>query len=96
MPLDENVTVPAKLPTPSSSDVQITEPKKAESCAEKEKTEENKKSSSVRLFHDEIVNSFFRRPCFSPDGLFLYLPSGELSRRTLCLPAFSYFLLSSE
>lgn len=42
-----------------------------------------KSSPSIRLFHDENINSFFRRPSFSPDGLFLYLPTGEYARRTL-------------
>lgn len=28
------------------------------------------------LFHDESLVSFFRRPCFSPDGGLLFLPAG--------------------
>ncbi|KAJ3107200.1 hypothetical protein HDU97_004620 [Phlyctochytrium planicorne] len=33
-------------------------------------------SQSSRLFHDETLNSFFRRPSFSPDGALLAAPSG--------------------
>lgn len=30
----------------------------------------------VRLFHDETLQTFYRRLCFSPDGLLIIAPSG--------------------
>ena len=34
------------------------------------------KPTSLRLYHDETLTSFFRRPCFTPDGSMLITPSG--------------------
>ena len=36
-------------------------------------------SNSInRLFHDDTLKTYFRRLCFSPDGLLLIVPSGVI------------------
>ncbi|KAJ3354536.1 hypothetical protein HDU91_005762 [Kappamyces sp. JEL0680] len=40
------------------------------------KTVHEKSGKSIKLFHDEEVNSFFRRLSFSPDGAILVTPTG--------------------
>eukprot|EP01124_Arcella_intermedia_P000028 TRINITY_DN1001_c0_g1_i1.p1 TRINITY_DN1001_c0_g1~~TRINITY_DN1001_c0_g1_i1.p1 ORF type:complete len:431 (+),score=105.72 TRINITY_DN1001_c0_g1_i1:44-1336(+) len=37
---------------------------------------ENNVTTNLQLFADEAVMTFFRRPCWSPDGNLLYLPCG--------------------
>ena len=33
---------------------------------------------STRIFHDDTLKTYFRRLCFSPDGLLLITPSGVI------------------
>jgi hypothetical protein len=37
------------------------------------------KWKETKLFYDENVNTFFRRPCWSPDGNLVFLPCGVYS-----------------
>lgn len=34
------------------------------------------KLKETKMFYDENVNTFFRRPCWSPDGNLVFLPCG--------------------
>lgn len=36
----------------------------------------NKTETGAPCFHDESLVTFFRRPCFTPDGAYLLMPSG--------------------
>jgi chromatin assembly factor 1 subunit B len=42
---------------------------------------ESNDACSSMLFHDDTLPSFFRRPCFSPCGSFLVVPSGILKEK---------------
>jgi chromatin assembly factor 1 subunit B len=35
---------------------------------------------STRIYHDESLLSFFRRPWFSPDGCLLLTPTGQIPK----------------
>ena len=41
-------------------------------------TGEREEEKSVRLFHDDTFQSFYRRLAFSPDGELLVVPSGVI------------------
>ena len=36
------------------------------------------KIKSVKMYHDEALLSFFRRPAFSPDGSLFLTPAGQI------------------
>jgi len=42
------------------------------------KDKENTETTSVRMYHDDTMKSFFRRMCFSSDGSLLFTPAGCL------------------
>ena len=44
---------------------------------------------SFRLFHDETLVSFFRKPSFSPDGRHVYVPAGITQDGQHCVHVFS-------
>ena len=50
--------------------------------ASKGKEKEGIKTAKLHLFLDENVGSFYRRPCWSPDGSFLLLPCGQYQTGT--------------
>lgn len=54
-----------------------TETAKSSSIADAAKGEI--KYKETKLFYDENVNTFFRRPCWSPDGNLVFLPCGQYS-----------------
>lgn len=46
----------------------------------------------VRLYHDDTLQTFFRRLCFSPDGSILVVPSGVLEGGDLPKPVHATYI----
>ena len=49
------------------------------------KMQDSPSSEGFKLFHDESLGSFFRKPDFTPDGAYCYVPGGCLSNGANCV-----------
>lgn len=49
------------------------------------KMQDSPSSEGFKLFHDESLGSFFRKPDFTPDGAYLYVPGGCLNNGVNCV-----------
>ena len=68
------VAVDAKADAATSGDKKVDEQDKENASGSSKKGSSN--SSSIRLYQDDTMKSFFRRPTFSPDGQLLVTPAG--------------------
>ena len=75
-PASDTATPPSTPPPASSTAAPSAEPIVDTSTAAPPPAPSSSSSSSTPLFVDETLPSFFRRPAWSPDGLFVALPAG--------------------
>lgn len=50
-------------------------------------------NKTIRLFHDDTLQTFYRRICFSPDGLLMYVVPANSSSSQRPIKIITFFIL---